>query len=417
MSDAERLDEILAQDQPDDPPSSDRMPESELKLNDQTGEGTLAVTVEGDRDPQWDDELRFIGVDPDDWEVYGSYIEVRSWDAPVGRGEVRRLRYIKARIRPRQDHIDSDALLAMIRETQPQQRQMPLNLDRADVVCLSDWQLGKAGEAGGGTEQTVQRVVDTIGMVQDRHDEMRRAGKRAGTLVLAGMGDIIEKCFGHYPAQRFVVDLNEREQRRTARHLLLKALTELAPLYDDVVTFSVASNHGENRDGGKAATDESDSADLELWESIGEYVSAAPDKFGHVAVHVPSDPLVYAAVIAGQPTAFTHGHKATSGGNTPMAKLWQWWADQRAGDNPVELPSGHVVGNMPAGRANVLVGAHYHHFYMREQQGRTLLACPALDGGSRWFTDTRGVWSLPGTLTFTLDAGERRPVDVQVLAP
>lgn len=416
MSDADRLNRILARQHTDEPEPANSGVGGELKLDPDTLAGTLGVTKEGDSDPVWADELRFVGVNPDDFEVYGPYVEVRSWDAPVGNGEVKRLRYVKARIRPRQhDRVDADALLKMIRSTRPSRRKHPLDTGRTDVLCLSDWQIGKAGEAGGGTPETVDRVIDTIGMMQDRIIEHQRAGKRAGRLVVAGMGDNVEQCFGHYAAQRFAVDLNEREQKRTARHLLIKVLAELAPYYDRVDTFSVASNHGENRDSGKKATDESDSLDLELWENIAEYVDAA-DQLGHVNVYAPRDPLVFTMHVAGTPIAFTHGHKATSGGNTPMAKMWTWWSEQRAGDNPIELSDGRTIGNLPAGRCSVLVAAHYHHHYRRDQQGRTLLGCPALDGGSRWFTDVRGVWSTPATMTFSLD-GRSRPTDVDLLTP
>lgn len=378
-----------------------------LRIDPRSGEGTVGAVVDGDHDPTWDDELRFLGVDPADYEVHGPYLEVRSWDAPVGEGKVKRLRYVKAKIRPRTSgQLDGGELAAWLRKARPPRRQAPIETGRADVLCASDWQIGKAGEHGGGTPETVDRVVDMVGRMQDRVRDQRKLGRRAETLHLAGMGDLLERCAGHYAAQLFTVDLNEREQKRVARWLLAKVLRELAPLYDRVVAASVASNHGQNnRNGsGKQQTTPDDDADLELFEHLAELAAENPDAFGHVNVVQSPDPLVWSVDIMGTGVAFTHSHQTKGGTSRPIYKLWDWWT-QRAGSVPP----------LSGGDCQTLVTAHYHHHFQLRQQGKTLLGCPALDGGSRWLSDSAGVWSDPGTLVFTVAGDSDTPQDVGLL--
>ena len=105
--------------------------------------------------------------------------------------------------------------------------------------------------------------------------------------------------------------------------------------------------------------------------------------------------------VHGVGVAFIHGHEAARGA-LPVQKVWNWW-------------DGQVAGRLPAGDCTVLVAAHYHHHYVLEQQGRTLIGCPSLDGGSQWLTDRSGIWSSPGLLTATVDAGGVD--DVRVLRP
>lgn len=407
--DAELLKSILADNLPNAAkPRGRGAPKPDelgLKINSRTGEGTIGVNVADGEDPRWDEQLRFLDLDPAHYEVHGGLIEVRSWDAAVGDGKVERMRYVKAKIRLRDSddpRIDADELAGWVRRVKPPRRKQHLDMRRADVLCPSDWQLGKAHEQGGGTPETVARVVDSIGKMQDRVAELRKAGHRAGALYIAHMGDPGERCEGHYPSQAYRVDANEREQQRLARWLYMKHVVELAPLYDEVWVSGVASNHGENRSNGKMFTTEDDSVDMMLLEQLAERLADNDGGLGHVNVVVPEDPLVLTWDVLGTGVAHTHGHKATKGGNTAPAKLWTWW-------------DGQLAGRLPAGECDVLVAAHYHHHYRLDQQGRSLLGTPSLDGGSRWFTDTRGIWSPPGTLVFQMEDGDSEPKRVDLL--
>jgi hypothetical protein len=55
------------------------------------------------------------------------------------------------------------------------------------------------------------------------------------------------------------------------------------------------------------------------------------------------------------------------------------------------------------GRADILFAGHHHTFRMQDLGGgRTLVACPAMDGGSAWFTNRKGVWSHVGMVSIEI---------------
>jgi hypothetical protein len=95
--------------------------------------------------------------------------------------------------------------------------------------------------------------------------------------------------------------------------------------------------------------------------------------------------------VCGIPIGFTHGHIARGGAN-PAAKIEKWW-------------TGQVMGFQPVADARILVTGHYHHLLVIESTGRTHMQCPAMDGGSGWWTESTGQHSPAGMLTFLAGSG------------
>jgi hypothetical protein len=69
------------------------------------------------------------------------------------------------------------------------------------VVCLSDWQLGKAD--GDGVAGTIERIRRQAAAIRER---IKR--EKPDRLVVVGMGDLVESCDGNYPSQRFTVEMD-----------------------------------------------------------------------------------------------------------------------------------------------------------------------------------------------------------------
>ena len=269
--------------------------------------------------------------------------------------------------------------------------------DEAFVITLSDWQIGK-GE-NGGTEATVERILNSFDAAESRIKKLRKLGHEIGEIYLVGMGDLIEKCANNYADQPFTTDLNEREQARIARRLLLEITKRAAKLASKVVIASVGGNHGENRNGSsKQFTDDGDNLDVGLFETVYEALAMNEAAFSHVYFCLPNDELSLALDIAGTNIGFAHGHKGKKGA-TPQQKAFNWWMGQEFGN--------HAVAG-----ADVLVTAHYHHFAACEQFGRLWLQCPAQDGGSKWYTDATGAWSKAGMLTFVVGPEGVREIQV-----
>lgn len=258
--------------------------------------------------------------------------------------------------------------------------------DHTVVVNLADWQAG-LGE-GGGSPALIGRVDDMITSVADYLARKHREGFEVDDMFVAGLGDACERCTGHYPHQQFAVDLSEREQVTLVYGLTDKALRTWARMVSRITTGAVASNHGQNRSGGKMVTEPADDLDLTIWDMLETHYRDVP-ALDHINFYSSPDPMVMTVGIRGHVACWIHGHQARRGGGMAVNKTWQWWSDQSQ-------------NNRPAGEACILTVGHYHHHYKLQQSGKTLLGCPSLDGGSKYFTDSRGVWSDPGTLVYLI---------------
>ena len=374
-----------------------------------TGSGELTVQLEDDPDPAlWAELIADWGLDPSRCQVVPGSVQIRAWDANVGDGEVRRMRYYRATITGRTsggDQADVAELCRKVMKRPGRARVAPPDTPRALVVALSDWQVGK-GE-GGGSQATVDRLLQCRDLVRARIRELAKAGRPVSTVYLVGLGDLVEGCRGHYESQTFTVDLDRTQQARVVRRLLLAYVDAVAELVPQVVLAAVPGNHGENRNGsGRAFTNvATDNDDLGTVEQVAEILAANPDRYGHVAVHLADD-YTMALDVHGVVVAFTHGHTARNSGHAAQV-LENWWR-------------GQALGRRAVADADVLVAGHRHHLVVSESTGRTFLQAPAMDGGSHWFTSSSGNSSPPGVLTFAVgrDAyGERGWGDLAVLEP
>lgn len=352
-----------------------------------------------ERNPDWDEVLRRFGFDPKLFEIVEP-VNVRTWDAAIGEGQVRQMWYHRANIvrrRSHEDHVDVEALAKEIRRHRSQPSR-PTGRN-AFVVCASDWQLGKSD--GNGSRGVVDRVLATTDAIVARIRELRNAGRELGVLYYAGMGDLVEACSGQYDMQTFSVDLDRRQQIKVARRLVLHQLRLLAPLFERVVCVCVPGNHGENRRNGKAYTTFGDNDDVALFEQVAEILQENPATYGHVSFVLPDQELVVVLDVCGTTTAFAHGHQAKTSGS-PQAKIESWWRGQQA-------------GRQPAGDADLLITGHYHHLAVTQAGVRTHIQCPSMESDSAWFRHAAGLRSPPGMLTLTV--GPDGWSDLQVLRP
>lgn len=346
--------------------------------NGDTAVGTAQFGDDGDPDSH--DLVAGFGLNPDEWAVVGS-VNCRRWQGYDGRW----LRYFKADLvrRTPGDGPDVDALCKVAASRKFKRPPARPTDGWVSFVSMNDWQIGK-GE-GGGTPATVEWLRERFA----RLDDMWRLEKPAA-IHLGNTGDLSEAVAGHYPSQAFTVDLDQREQDRVARRLVM-SLAEIAARRAPVVTVSgVPCNHGQNRNGsGKMQTRVTDNKSLTYVENVQEAMASNPDVFGHVDFLYPPDETLVTE-LAGVPVALNHGH--SFGGGTALAAANKWWA-------------GQIVGMMPAAAAVMLLTAHRHHFTVSEESGRTVMLAPACDGGSGWYTRTTGASSPRGLLTVKIGAG------------
>lgn len=347
--------------------------------------GSLCVKVNDPiEDPsQWDEllaELLPPGFNPEDYVVIGETVQVRSWDTP---GDFERNYYFKADVGRRSLTPDTDIDIGALRKAASRRKPVKLRQKTgkgfALVVNLSDWQIGK-GE-NGGTPATVERIHRGLDAALERAKQ-----EKPESIVLAGLGDLAEGCAGWYPHQLFEVDLDEREQMRVATRLLLSAVDRF--LEWPILLSSCISNHGEKRVNGRPVTGELDNRDLELLDRVADVVAVAPERYSSVRIVGPerTDPAVTRFGVHGVRVATAHGHVGFKGAN-PQAAAEKWW-------------TGQMKGQRPAADAEVLITAHRHHLAAAEfGLRRSWVQCPAMDGGSCWFSSQYGMQSHPGLLT------------------
>ena len=358
-------------------------------------EGTV-TTMGGplDQAADWSAVLKVWGLDPEHFEVVEPIL-FNVWGNPEGvpnrqwKGKVIRKTVERG--------VDLDDI---IEEIKKHKSGKPVVIDgsTALVVGLSDLQMGK-GE-GGGSAGIVDRFLAGINEVETRWKELTKTGRQLDRLVVLGLGDLVESCEGHYAMQQFQADLDRREQVKVVRRLLVKALTQWSKFAPRIIVAAVPGNHGENRQGGKAFTTFSDNDDVAVFEQVAEILAANPEAYGHVSFFFPQEELTLTLNVHGTILGLAHGHQARKGGTTAAAKIRTWWKDQ-------------AYGMQKVADATILVTGHYHHLSVLTEGIRTHIQAPSLDGGSQWFTETAGVQSAPGLLTFTVS--ERGWDDLRVL--
>lgn len=340
----------------------------------------------------WYHILSHFGLDPEAFEVIDDTVKMSSWQqskrTDSGDRDIVWLYAYKARFRritDRLPEVDVQALRDEVKRWRPVKRRAPaakLGAPSTFYVGLADWQIGK-GE-GGGSVGTAQRVLDTYDQAITRVKELRRIGRNVTSLAMWNMGDPVEgTCEGNYASQTYTVDRSRREQLLLALDLWKAGLRALAPLFDDVEFGTVLCNHGEwTRVAGKPVTGDSDNAGAFLADALQRVLADRPD-FDHVRFTIPHDQMTMVTEMSGVPVALCHGHKAP--GSAAEAAWMQAQATRVLRESRVE--------------PRLWMTAHRHHYSIIDHGPWTRIQHPSLDYGSKWFADTAGKWSSPGTFT------------------
>lgn len=259
--------------------------------------------------------------------------------------------------------------------------------EETPIVCLADFQVGKAG-SGGGTPDTVRLVRRAL------HDIANNlAGpKRWKRIIVADVGDSTEG-FWNVASQAQTNDLSLTDQIRTVQRLYAEAVKLLAPLCDSLVYVAVPSNHCAVRTGpGKNSRANAPDDDFGIMISKNiEDIVADREGFEHVTFSRPEkwEEAVTVQASDGTHIGFTHGHLAGS-----QSKVPGWFRD---------LAFGRRSGLYDA---RILVHGHWHNFAVQQAgDARWIISCPSADRGSDWWTNISGDSTRPAILTFEARSG------------
>lgn len=304
----------------------------------------------------------------------GSYEKIEYRPGAVEMEEAKRLSWEDLEPVFAEPYIPRASALAEAREETP-------------IVCLADFQVGKAG-SGGGTPDTVRLVRRAL------HDIANNlAGpKRWKRIIVADVGDSTEG-FWNVASQAQTNDLSLTDQIRTVQRLYAEAVKLLAPLCDSLVYVAVPSNHCAVRTGpGKnsRANAPDDDFGIMISKNIEDIVEDRQG-FEHVTFSRPEkwEEAVTVQASDGTHVGFTHGHLAGS-----QSKVPGWFRD---------LAFGRRSGLYDA---RILVHGHWHNFAVQQAgDARWIISCPSADRGSDWWTNISGDSTRPAILTFEARSG------------
>ena len=365
--------------------------------------GTIVTdAMVAERDVSWDDILLRWNLDPEKFEVVPP-VYTNTWPAQTPNGETVDMVQYKGKVQPRTVQsaaaVDAEAIAKELKRGRRKKKAAPQG-SGSFCVSISDTQIGK-GE-GGGTAAIIERFSHVLDSTEDRIKELRKLGRPLDELVIFMPGDTVEGCGNqHYAMQTYQNDADNRQQMKIARELIKAAILRWSPYFPRTRVAAVAGNHGERRQGGKAYTNFSDNADLEVVETLQEAFALADYQDVEFILGFNNDPLCAILDIQGWRWGLIHGHVAR-GGSNPEQKVVNWFAKQ-------------AMGKLPIGQVDAILTGHYHHFRAAELGGVFFMQSPSLDGGSTWFTQTSGMWSEPGVLTWAIYPDSRTPADLEVL--
>jgi predicted phosphodiesterase len=331
----------------------------------------------------WDDLIREADLDPDEVEVVGDP-QIRGWDAAVGNGEVRRMRYFKITIRRRTLKVDLDGLVKAAKRVSKNRKTSETG-NSAFLVALGDLQLGKAD--GDGVEGTVQRFIDTTRAAVDRYERIADGSP----IYLAHLGDCIEGFQSQGGANAWRTTLTTTEQVRLYRRLLIEQVKAFSAVAPRLVVCGVPGNHDEAH---RPLHTYGDSWAIDSIAAVRDALDLA-GTYDHVTLHAPArDELTLTLDIAGTVVSMAHGHQFGRG-----VDGWrQWWKGQQ-------------MGRQPAADADILLAGHYHHLRV-ERESRTFVQVPALESESTWFRHRKGGVSQPGIVTMVVGGGRWHSLEV-----
>jgi hypothetical protein len=378
-------------------------------VNTERGEAVIGPLANAPTANDWREVLERANLNPDEFTVLEP-VDVRTWDAAIGDGEVRTMRYFKAKIIRKAEADDLTAFAEHLRTRRTpgkRPRRSRAKHPASYVVGISDPQIGK-----GEPEDTAAMIGTVLDQLPDDIARLRDEGHRLDDFVIGWGGDGCEGVTGFYSYQTATIKGGFRKQMTVAREVAFQAIDTLVdhfPAGTGRIVFC-ASNHGEFRHNGRAITNpRTDNLDLIVGDMLELQLQGNP-RFRNVDVINPGPDddgnLAIAINCHGQIVGFTHGHQfeKNNGGGPPTERAYNWLKGQATHGRNVESVDVMLVG-------------HYHHDTYKQFGDRYIQIMPPLDVGSVYWEEGTGQASVPGVIRFVARAGLRYPEHRRVLYP
>lgn len=355
--------------------------------------GTVAEPI-----TDWTDTIKLWGLDPEVFEVIQP-VTMKAWGKP---GDFRYSYAARIQKKPEvepaiEDKLDIAGWRSHLRNTYlytPYADSERANNNQSYMIMVADPQLGKPG-----TQEAVEHWKNGILGHYSRIRNLIEAGFTFDKVALAFMGDEHEGAVGNYASQPYEIELNYSEQIELDYDMRCWSINQLLSLGLPIDIAAVPSNHGEHTRFGsnKSLTsiyDNSSTMVASLVKKTFETTNAA----SLLSWDIATDRQDANLELSGVKVNFTHGHVSNGSGS------------KTGGVSSKSAIERQILGRtQELADTSIYVTAHYHHFNVIEDRGRTFFGCPALEAekSSQWFYDSAGVWSKPGMLGMVV--GESLP--------
>ena len=263
--------------------------------------------------------------------------------------------------------------------------------EKALVVMLADFQLGKTDSRGGKIEQ-FERIFASYDRL-----EAFIAKERPSKVILADMGDIVEGFSNKADQQQLATNHGSiMWQVDSAISLVWHAIGIANKFTDDVIYATVASNHCQNRiNKQQVGLPGRDDWGVFIAKQINRIATETATPL-LTLIPEPSDESLAFDVFDDQfhVLGLWHGHQSARPEAVPS-----WWEKQAFGSQPVAAASIGLTG-------------HFHHLRIQELGqhanggSRYWIQGKTMDNGSSWFRLNQGSESQPGLTAFVLEQGK-----------
>lgn len=350
------------------------------------GEFTDIQTTEPLTD--WTHVFERFNLDPGEFAIVGDTVRVSHWQqsarAKDGSRDLIDLYAYRAKFQRRTAYTDETTLTAMVERmrnvtTAPA---TPMQSPVTAFIGPADCQLGKSYGPGRGTAETIDRLNASKTAILAWLDQRKSIGWNIEKVTVANMGDLTEGVHGSYASQPYTVDLNLRDQLTLGIDVTLDWIKTFAPQAPQFEYAACLCNHGTlSRAGGRDnISDDADNAAGFIGDTARRVCAHIPG-LSDTKWSIPRDNMITTTEASGAHLALAHGHKISGSEQT-------WLATQT-----------NALGHQGY-RPDLWVTAHRHSVKVDDYGPYRRIQCSTVDPGSKWFTDSTGVYATPGVVVF-----------------
>lgn len=349
-----------------------------LEFDGQEGTATLPA---GSSD--WESFLIEQGFDPQHYEIVGAPRTSR-WQKYDGDW----LTSYRFNFRKKSELIAELPVLMSQAKKHVRAKTATKKQDKALVIMLSDFQIGKVDSRGGMQEQ-LHRIYSSYLTLSKKVKQ-----EKYEVIVLAELGDIVEGFSNKADMQQLATNsASIMQQVDISITLIWDLIKMLNPYCDQLIYATVASNHCQNRINKQQVG-------MPGQDDWGVFIARQIDKLQketeasvRVVIPQPSDESLSYDVFGDQfhILGLWHGHQSPRPEAVP-----DFWAKQAFGTQPIAAASIGLTG-------------HFHHLRLQELGqhpnggSRFWIQAKTMDNGSSWFRLNAGSESQPGIVCFELE--------------